>query len=119
MFARSAYPRSTSRSIRAIDRSLRSLERRLEEAPRRVSASAAQGADQVGEAIASTLDRIADRFRNGAFGDDAARVGAEAMKLGDVALRRLSREVESRPLATLAIAVGIGILVGALSQRRS
>jgi hypothetical protein len=68
MFARSAYPRAASRSIRAIDRSLRSLERRLQGAPRRVSASAVQGADQVVEAIASTLDRVADRFRDGALG---------------------------------------------------
>jgi ElaB/YqjD/DUF883 family membrane-anchored ribosome-binding protein len=119
MFARSAYPRAASRSIRAIDRSLRSLERRLQGAPRRVSASAVQGADQVGEAIASTLDRVADRFRDGALGDEAAKIGAEAAKLGDAALRRLSREVESRPLVTLAVAVGVGILVGALSQRRS
>jgi ElaB/YqjD/DUF883 family membrane-anchored ribosome-binding protein len=119
MFARSISPRATSRSIRAIDRSLRSLERRLDGAPRRVSASAVQGADHVGEAIASTLDRVADRFRDGALGDEAAKMGAEAVKLGDAALRRLSREVEARPLVTLAVAVGIGILVGVLSQRRS
>jgi ElaB/YqjD/DUF883 family membrane-anchored ribosome-binding protein len=119
MFARSPHPRATSRSIRAIDRSLRSLERRLEGAPRRVSAGAARGADQVGEAIASTLDHVADRFRDGELGDEAAKIGAEAVKLGDAALRRLSREVEARPLLTLAVAIGVGILVGALSQRRS
>jgi ElaB/YqjD/DUF883 family membrane-anchored ribosome-binding protein len=119
MFARSAYPRATSRSIRAIDRSLRSLERRLEGAPRRVSASTVQRANQVSETIASTLDRVADRFRDGEFGDEAAKIGAEAVKLGDAALRRLSREVEARPLVTLAVAIGVGILVGALSQRRS
>jgi ElaB/YqjD/DUF883 family membrane-anchored ribosome-binding protein len=119
MFARSAYPRAASRNIRAIDRSLRTLERRLEGAQSRVSASAMQGADHVGEAIASTLDRVADRFRDGTLGDEAAKIGAEAAKLGDAALQRLSREVKSRPLVTLAVAVGVGILVGALSQRRS
>ena len=70
MFARSLSPRAASRSIRAIDRSLRSLEHRLEGAPRRVSASAVQGADHVSETIASALDRVADRFRDGAFGDE-------------------------------------------------
>jgi ElaB/YqjD/DUF883 family membrane-anchored ribosome-binding protein len=119
MFARSLSPRVASRSIRAIDRGLRSLERRLEGAPRRVSAGAAQGADQVSEAIASTLDRVADRFRDGAFGDEAAKIGAEAAKLGDAALRRLSREIKSRPLVILAVAIGVGTLVGALSRRRS
>ena len=119
MFARSTSPRAASRSIRAIDRSLRSLERRLEGAPRRVSASTVQRANQVSETIASTLDHVADRLRDGEFGDEAAKIGAEAMKLGDAALRRMSREVEARPLVTLAVAVGIGILVGALSRRRS
>jgi ElaB/YqjD/DUF883 family membrane-anchored ribosome-binding protein len=118
MFARSAYRRAASRNIGAIDRSLRSLERRLEGAQKRASASAMQGADQVGGTLASTFDRIADRLRDGALGDEAAKIGAEAVKLGDVALRRLSREVESRPLVTVAVAVGIGILVGVLSQRR-
>jgi ElaB/YqjD/DUF883 family membrane-anchored ribosome-binding protein len=119
MFARSLSPRAASRSIRAIDRSLRSLERRLEGAPRRLSAGAVQGADHVRETIASTLDRVADRFREGSFGDEAAKIGAEAVKLGDAALRRLSREIEARPLVTLAVAIGVGILVGALSRRRS
>jgi hypothetical protein len=38
----------------------------------------------------------------------------EAAKLGNDALRRLSNEVEHRPLVTLAVAVGVGILVGIL-----
>jgi ElaB/YqjD/DUF883 family membrane-anchored ribosome-binding protein len=70
------------------------------------------------------LSTIADRFRNGAgsIGDDATRfgnkLGSEAARLGDVALRRLSDEVEHRPLVTLAVAVGVGILVGLASHRR-
>jgi hypothetical protein len=40
----------------------------------------------------------------------------EAAKLGNDALRRLSNEVEHRPLITLAIAVGVGILVGLASR---
>jgi ElaB/YqjD/DUF883 family membrane-anchored ribosome-binding protein len=119
MFARFAYPHAKSASMQAIDRNLRSLEHRLERAQRRVSASAMQRADHVDESIAGTLDRVADRLRDGTFGDEAAKIGAEAAKLGDVALRRLSREVEARPLVTLAVAAGVGILVGVLSQRRS
>ncbi|HMF26015.1 MAG TPA: hypothetical protein VKG24_28370, partial [Pseudolabrys sp.] len=40
----------------------------------------------------------------------------EAAKLGNDALRRLSNEVEHRPLVTLAVAVGVGILVGLASR---
>ena len=84
------------------------------------SASAAQAADRVGETIASALTSMAERFRGGAgsMGDEAARIGSEAAKLGNDALRRLSDEVEHRPLVTLAVAVGVGILVGLASHRR-
>jgi hypothetical protein len=40
----------------------------------------------------------------------------EAAKLGNDALRRLSNEVEHRPLITIAVAVGVGILVGLASR---
>ena len=39
-------------------------------------------------------------------------MGNEAAKLGNDALRRLSSEVEHRPLVTLAVAVGVGMLIG-------
>jgi ElaB/YqjD/DUF883 family membrane-anchored ribosome-binding protein len=119
MLAHLVYPRSKSVNVGAIDRRLRSLEQRLDRARGRVSASAAQGADHVGDVIASTLDRVADRFRDGALGEEATKIGTEAAKLGNDALRRLAREVEARPLVTLAVAIGIGVLVGVLSQRRS
>jgi hypothetical protein len=92
MFARLTYPRDKSVNVAAFDRRLRSLEQRLDRARSRVSASAGQGADHVGEVIASTLDRVADRFRDGAIGDEATKIGAEAAKLGNNALRRLARE---------------------------
>jgi ElaB/YqjD/DUF883 family membrane-anchored ribosome-binding protein len=44
--------------------------------------------------------------------DEAAKFGSEAAKLGNHALHRLSKEVEHRPLVTLVVAVGVGILVG-------
>ena len=53
---------------------------------------------------------------------DAGRIGerwtSDAMHLGDEALRKVAREVEQRPLVTLAIAVGIGALAAGLLARR-
>jgi hypothetical protein len=40
---------------------------------------------------------------------DATKIGAATAKGGNDALRRLSREVQHRPLVTLAVAVGVGI----------
>lgn len=52
------------------------------------------------------------------MGDEAAKIGSEVAKLGNDALRRLSKEVEHRPLFTVAVAIGVGILVGLVSHRR-
>jgi ElaB/YqjD/DUF883 family membrane-anchored ribosome-binding protein len=116
---------SRTRSADEIERRLRAIERRLERAGNRASAGASQTADQVSELIASALSSTAERFRGGAnvLGDEAARIGSklgdEAARLGDDALRRLSKEVVRRPLVTLAVAVGIGLLIGISGSRRS
>jgi ElaB/YqjD/DUF883 family membrane-anchored ribosome-binding protein len=126
MFRQSGYSRAISADIGEIDRRLRALEKTLERVGGRASAGAGQAADRLGESVAAALGSIADRFRNGAgsmgdeaakFGSEAAKFGNEAAKLGDRALRRLSDEVEHRPLVTLAVAVGLGILVGLASHR--
>ena len=106
MFGQSGYSRTMSANVREIERRLRSMEERLERAGVRTSASAMATADHVGETVAAVLSSIADRFRGGAY------------SMSDDALRRLSKEVEHRPLVTLAVAVGVGILVGLVSHRR-
>jgi ElaB/YqjD/DUF883 family membrane-anchored ribosome-binding protein len=96
------------------------MEKRLEGVGVRASAGAVETADRAGETVAAVLNSIAHRFRGGAnsMGDEAAKIGREAAKLGNDVLRRLSKEVEHRPLITLAVAVGVGILVGLVSHRR-
>jgi ElaB/YqjD/DUF883 family membrane-anchored ribosome-binding protein len=80
--------------------------------------------DRMSDTIASALNDIADRFSNRTRGlsKDAGRmserVAEDALHLGDEALRKLAREVEQRPLVTLAIAVGIGALAAGLLARR-
>ena len=119
MLGRSGYSRAISADIGEIERRLRTLERNLERFGGRTSARAAQTADSVGETVATALTGMAERFRNhaGSISDEAARFGGEAAKLGNVALRRLSNEVERRPLVTLAVAVGVGMLIGLASNR--
>jgi ElaB/YqjD/DUF883 family membrane-anchored ribosome-binding protein len=118
MFRQSGYSRAIAADIGEINRRLRGLETTLERVGGRASASAGRAADRLSETVATALGGIAERFRDGSLRDDAARYGGEAAKLGNVALRRLSDEVEHRPLVTLAVAVGVGILVGLASHRR-
>jgi hypothetical protein len=60
------------------------------------------------------LARIRARTRH----VDIAQISDDALRLGNKALRKLTHEVEHRPLVTLAIAAGIGALAFALLTRR-
>ena len=119
---------SSSRSLRSsdLDRLLQELERgiaRLRPVVARASAEAPRVAEMVGAALADIAERfqLRDRWRAGArtVRDEAGELSDGALRYGDDALRRLAREVEQRPLITLAIAVGVGALaVGLLTARR-
>jgi ElaB/YqjD/DUF883 family membrane-anchored ribosome-binding protein len=121
MLNQSSYSRAISADIGEIERRLRALEKHLKRMGTRTSASAVQAADSLSDTVASALSSMADRFREfreSRSYDEVARLGNEAARLGNTALRRLSDEVEHRPLVMLAVAVGIGILIGIASQRR-
>jgi ElaB/YqjD/DUF883 family membrane-anchored ribosome-binding protein len=123
MFSQSTYSRAMSADLAEIERRLRALEKRLERAGSRTAAGAAQAADRMGDAIASALSDMSDRFREGSrsVGGGALKLGnnaaKEAAKLGNDALQRLADEVERRPLTTLAIAAGVGLIVGLAAHR--
>jgi hypothetical protein len=115
-------PSAFAANVAALEGRLRALESELERigrtAGRRTSAGLSTAGENVGDAIASAVTEIVDRFRSGRrlAGDEAARFGNEAAKLGaklgNDALRRVASEVEHRPLVILAVAVGVGILIG-------
>jgi ElaB/YqjD/DUF883 family membrane-anchored ribosome-binding protein len=110
-------------SVNAIQKHLGAVEKELESigrlAGRRGSAAAAQAGEQIGDAISSIMSDMVDRFtaRGRAAGDQAALFGNQALKLGKSygsdAVQRVSAQVEDRPLVTLGVALGIGILIGA------
>jgi ElaB/YqjD/DUF883 family membrane-anchored ribosome-binding protein len=109
--------------VTAIQQHLGAVEKELEKIGRlagsRGSAAAVAAGEQIGEAVSTILSDMMDRFRDRgrAAGDQAARLGTQALKLGSSygsgALQRVSAEVEDRPLLTVGIALGIGILIGA------
>ena len=124
---------SYAREFAEVERRMQHLEQRLDRlgsVASRTAASgvagAAQATERVGDALVAALGDLVDRFRGGArsvggeasrFGQDAARFGHEASKLGGDALRRVSSEVERRPLMMLAVAVGVGLLIGWAGRR--
>ncbi len=112
-----------SPSVTAIQKHLGAVEKELEKigrtAGRQTSAAAATAADQVGDAISTILSEMVDRFRKGGqvAGDQAGRLGNQALdlgsKYGSAAVRRVAGQAEQRPLLTVGVALGIGILIGA------
>jgi ElaB/YqjD/DUF883 family membrane-anchored ribosome-binding protein len=118
MRRQSGYSRGIAASVEEIERHLRSIERGLERSGTRASAGASHAADGVAETVASALAALSERFRGSGLGDEAARFGNGASKFGKQALRRLSSEAEHRPLVTLAVAAGVGLLVGIIARSR-
>jgi ElaB/YqjD/DUF883 family membrane-anchored ribosome-binding protein len=110
-------------SVSAIQQHLGAVEKELEKigriAGRRTSVAAASATEQIGDAISTILSDMMDRFRQGrqTAGDQAGRLSNQALDLGakysNDALRRITDEIEGRPLVTIGVALGIGILIGA------
>jgi ElaB/YqjD/DUF883 family membrane-anchored ribosome-binding protein len=108
-------------SVAAIQKHLGAVEKELEKIGRIAGdrTSAATASDQIGDAISTILNEMVERFRQGrqAAGDQAGRLSNQAVNLGakygSDALQRVASEVEERPLVTIAVALGIGILIGA------
>jgi hypothetical protein len=110
----SSYTRAISSEIGDIERRLQALQRGVGKLGTRASSNARNSADGLSDAVALTLSSWADRFRQGAssFSDQSAAFGKDAARYGTAALNQISDETEQRPLIAVAVALGVGILIG-------
>ena len=117
----SRYPRAISSDVGDIERRLRILQNGIEKMGTRASSHARDTAGTLSDAVASALSSWADRFRQGSnsLGDYSAAVGKDAARYGTAALNQVSKETEQRPLVAVAVALGIGILIGTTMGGRS
>ncbi len=111
--------RKNSRSsddVVAIEELMQDLETRLRRLNTKAKSEVSGASGDVSEFVSEALAGIASRLRNGAenvtqsITDEASRVGSDAFK-------KVWDEMEHRPLATLAIAAGIGYLLGLMGRR--
>jgi ElaB/YqjD/DUF883 family membrane-anchored ribosome-binding protein len=109
----SSYTRAISSEIGDIERRLLALQR--------ASSNARNSTDGLGEAVAAALSSWADRFRQGAssVSDQSASFGKDAARYGTAGLDRVSTETEQRPLIAVAVALGVGVLIGMAMHRRA
>ena len=113
--------------VAAIAGHLRAIEKELgvlgKSAGRRASSGVSAAGNQILETVWPILNEIGDSLLRGqrvavdeaaSFGNEAARIGAQ---VGNDALERIAAQAKSRPLFTLAFAVGIGVLIGMTARR--
>jgi ElaB/YqjD/DUF883 family membrane-anchored ribosome-binding protein len=114
MSGSSRFSQLTSDQTGEIQRRLQALEKRLNEIGSRASTSSRDIVGDLSDVIASALSSWADRFRQGAStaGDQSAALGKDAARIGTMAIDRIEEESRQRPLVALAVALGVGILIG-------
>jgi ElaB/YqjD/DUF883 family membrane-anchored ribosome-binding protein len=110
----SSSTRAIYSEIGDIERRLQKLQRGFEKLSTRASSHARDSAEGLSEGLASALSSWADRFRRGAssLSDQSAAFGKDAARYGTAALSQISDETEERPLVAVAVALGVGILIG-------
>jgi ElaB/YqjD/DUF883 family membrane-anchored ribosome-binding protein len=113
--SRSSDERSSD-DIVAIEELMQDLETRLRRLNGKAKSETSGASGDVSDFVSEALAGIAARLRNGAenvthsITDEAARVGTDAVK-------KIWDEMEQRPLVTLAIAAGVGYLLGLMGRR--
>lgn len=115
MAARAAKS-TAAEEIAAIEELMSDLEKRLQRlsagARRETAGASGDVRDFVREALAGIMERVRDNAAGTghSVADEAARLGTDAFK-------KLTNEVEARPLIMLGIAAGIGFLAGLINRR--
>jgi ElaB/YqjD/DUF883 family membrane-anchored ribosome-binding protein len=109
MTGSSRYTRAISSEVGDIERRLRILQNGLDKLRAHSSSHARDTAEGLGEAVASALLGWVERFRQGtsSLGDQSATVGKDAAQYGAAALSQI------------AVALGVGILIGMATHSRS
>jgi hypothetical protein len=113
--------------VAAIAGHLRAIEKELgalgKSAGRRASSGVSAAGNQIVEAIWPILNEVGGSLRRGqrvavdeaaSFGNDAVKLGT---KMGSEALGQIADQARRRPLFTLAVAIGVGVLIGAVARR--
>jgi ElaB/YqjD/DUF883 family membrane-anchored ribosome-binding protein len=103
---------ATARDIAEIGRLLRELEARFESLGGSAKADAAQAGGAAADMLSDALLAVTERVR-----ETARSASGEAARVGSDAVHRIESEIGHRPFAMLAVAAGIGFLLGYLNRR--
>jgi hypothetical protein len=99
-----------------IGRLLHDLERGVAQLTAIIAANAREAGSAVPDRISETLTDLSHRV-GASIRHNARSVGEEATRMGSGAWHRIEHEMVHRPLLVIAVAAGIGFLIGALNRR--
>jgi ElaB/YqjD/DUF883 family membrane-anchored ribosome-binding protein len=102
--------------IAAIEDLMSDLEKRLRHLSGTARREASGATGDVSDFVSEALSGIMSRVRESAAGVTQT-VADEATRFGTDAFKKLTDEVEHRPLLMLGIAAGIGFLIGLTNRR--
>src|SRR5262245_13288920 len=125
--------RAASRDLADLGQRVHDLQQGLAQLAAYVAANARQASSAVPERLSAAvpdgltdrLDGLTDRLSDlshrvgTTLRHNARSVGSEAARVSTGALNRLEDEMINRPLLVIAVAAGIGFLLGALNRRIS
>jgi ElaB/YqjD/DUF883 family membrane-anchored ribosome-binding protein len=109
--------RAASFDLSEIGPLLRDLEGVLTRLAGVVSANAREARGVIPDRISEAWSDVSDRLRS-TVRYNPRDVGAGAARMGTGVWHRIEDEIVHRPLIALAIAAGIGFVIGALNHRR-
>lgn len=95
-----------------LDKRLRRLVARAEADREQLADGSSEAKEFVGKALESIMDSVR---KTGT--DVGASVASETTRVGSNTARTVAEEVEGRPLTMLALAAGVGFLIGIVSRR--
>ena len=108
-------PRSSD-DIVAIEGLMQDLETRLRRLNSKAKTEVSGVSEDISDFVTQALARIAQQVRDSAQ-TATHSIADEATEAGTHALKKIWDEMERRPLATLALAAGIGYLLGLIGRR--
>ncbi len=117
------HARSNSDDIAVVEELMHDLETRLRRLNIKAKNEASGASNEISEFVTDALANLTTRLRNGTqnaahtITDEATQVGADAIEVGTNAMKKVWNEMEHRPLTTLAVAAGVGYLLGLAGRR--
>lgn len=102
--------------VAAIEELVTDLEKRLRRLSTTARREASGASDEIGDFVSETLERIMARVKESTAGMTQSATD-EVKKFSSDAFRKLTDEVENRPILMLGVAAGIGFLAGLANRR--